>query len=248
MKKKVSLNIAVAMLVLITLSVMALAVDKSDTVSGGSLTEGVTGRITSTAAGSHGAQAGNVTELNVTTARSTAKWAGFFGALSASLRLGIGSDVLYDFGSVVSSQIKTVFAAPDSAFDFSNLLNASPADVDSAWGFPTAHADSATNTFTVSGQTVAQVSNVKAVGLNAFAPTGVGPSSNATLSTQVYNSSLFADTATPTQEFDFAFGVKVVTDQRDFRNQTDVDYELVVPVNTSGLGGTQTYFFFLDVE
>jgi len=247
MKKRVGLLVVIATLFLLVLGSAAFAVDKSTAVSGASLTVGSSNKFTSTNPGSTGAQGGNVTFLNVTTTKSTVKWAGFLGRVSAALKLGFGTDVLYDFGNSNSSQIKTVFASPDSGFNFGNLVNATTAAVDSAWGNPQGHVDSATNTFTVSDQTVAQVSNVKAVGLNSYTA-GNGTSGNATLSAQVYNSSIFADTAAPASTLDFAFGTKVVLDQRDFRNQSVVDYELVVPVNTTGLGGVQTYFFFLDVE
>jgi len=248
MKKRVELLIVIATLFLLVLGSAAFAVDKSDAVTGASLTVSDSGRFTSTTPGSTGAQGGNVTIVNVTTSRSTVKWAGFFGRVSAALKLGFGTDVLYDFGNGNSSQIKTVFASPDSAFNFGNLVNATTTSVDSAWGFPQGHVDSATRTFTVSDQTVAQVSNVKAVALNAYSPGFGFPGNASTLTTNVYNSSIFADNVTPVSTFDFAFGTKVVLDQRDFRNQTTVDYELVVPVNTSGLGGVQTYYFFLDVE
>ncbi len=240
MKKKIELVVITTIFVLV-LGFAALAVDKSDAVSGASVTVGSSNKFTATNPGSTRAQGGNVTFVNVTTTKSTVKWAGFLGRVTSSLKLGFSADVLYDFGSANNSQIKTVFASPDTGFNFGNLVNATTAAVDSAWGFPQGHIDSATRSFTVSDQTVAQVSNVKAVGLNAFTSVGA-------LGTTIYNSSIFADTAAPADEVDFAFGTKVVLDQRDFRNQSVVDYELVVPVNTSGLAGVQTYYFFLDVE
>ena len=247
MKKRGGLLLVVTILFMLVLGYTAFAVDKADAVTGASLTVGSSNKFTATTPGNRGAQAGNVTFVNVTTTRSTVKWAGFLGRVTSSLKLGFSTDVLYDFGSANTSQIKTVFASPDTAFNFGNLVNATTAALDSVWGFPQGHVDSATRTFTVNDQTVAHVSNVKAVGLNTYTA-GNGTSGNATVTTGVYNSSIFADTASPASTFDFAFGTKVVPEQRDFRNQSVVDYELVVPVNTSGLGGVQTYFFFLDVE
>lgn len=248
MKKRVELLVAIATIFVLVLGYAAFAVDKSDAVTAASnLTVGSSARFTPGSPGSRGVQAGNVTFLNVTASRSTVKWAGFLGRVASTLKLGLSTDVLYDFGDANTTQIKTVFASPDSAFNFGNLVNATTAALDSVWGFPQGHVDSATRSFTVSDQTVAQVSNVKAIGLNAYTA-GNGTSGNSTLSTRIYNSSIFADTATPVSTFDFAFGTKVVLEQRDFRNQSIVDYELVVPVNNSGLGGQQTYFFFLDIE
>ncbi len=259
MKKRVSVIVAIATILVLTLVYMAQAVDKSDAVTNASLTVGTSSRFSAAALGSRGAQAGNVTFVNATTTRGTAKWAGFLGRVSAALRLGFGSDVLFHFGEVPvnssDNQVKTVFAASDSSFDFSNLQSATPASVDSAYGFPANHVDSATRVFNLSSLTVAQVTGVRAAPLVAFTGPNetlgnvcINKTDGCALSAILYNSSVFADTASPAQEFDFAFGVKVVPNQRDFRNQTPVDYELMVPVNTSGLGGVQTYFFFLDVE
>lgn len=249
MKKRVGLLLVIATLFLLVLGNTAFAVNKADAVTAASnLTVGSSARFTPGSPGSRGAQGGNVTFLNVTASRSTVKWAGFLGRVSTALRLGLSSESLFDFGEADVSQIKTVFAAPDTNFNFGNLTNASAGDVDSAWGFATGHVDSATRSFTAtSANAVAQVSFVKTLALNAYTA-GNGTSGNSTLTTQFYNSSIFSDLGTPTEEVDFAFGVKVVPAQRDFRNQSVVDYELVVPVNNSGLAGVQTYFFFLDVE
>ena len=243
MKKRVGI-VVLAIVLFLTLAFMAVAVDKSDAVTGVSVTSGTSSKFTSTAAGSRGAQGGNVTFVNVTTTRSTVKWAGFLGRVSSALRLGLGSDYLFDFGDAPTNQTKTVFAASDSAFDFSNLANTTAANVDGAWGFPTGHIDSAQSTY--AGQdTIAQVSNVKTLALRAFNNL-TGVSNFSALIT--YRSGLFSDGGAATEETSYAFGVSVNASQRDFRNDSQVDYELVVPVNTSGLGGVQTYFFFLDVE
>lgn len=239
MEKRKGLFIIIATMVFLALAFMAVAVDKSDAVSGSSVTVGTTGRLTAASAGSKATRAGNVTEVDVTSTKSTIKWAGYFGQVTTALQLGFDSNVLYDFGSVVNSQIKSVFAAPDSSFDFSNLFAASVGDVDSAWGFSAGDKDSATSTFNGTA-TIATVASVPVANLIAF--TGAGVQSNI-----LYKSGLFTDSAAPTQEIDFAFGVAVDADERDFRNTTVVDYELMVPTNTTGVG-TQTYYFFLDVE
>ncbi len=242
MNEKKSLLVVIVILFMLVLGSAVFAVDKSDAVSGASVIVGSSNRFTATNPGSTRAQGGNVTFLNVTASHSTVKWAGFLGRVTSSLKLGFSTDVLYNFGSANTSQIKTILASPDTGFNFGNLVNATTVAVDSAWGFPQGHIDSATRTFTLtSPNAVAQVSNVKAVGLRAFTAGGI-------LSTALYNSSIFADTAAPTEEVDFAFGTKVALNQRDFRNQSIVDYELIVPINTSGLAGLQTYYFFLDIE
>ena len=225
---------------LLALSAVVYAVDKEDAVSGAAITEGPSGTLTETSSGSDDAQGGNVTEINLTTTSSTVKWQGYFGQVTAALKLGIGSDILFNFGSVPNGQIKTVLASPDSSFDFSSLQAASVNDVDTAWSFTTTDADSATSTLTGSA-TIAQVASVPTASLNAYNSTG-------SLKTDIYSSGALADTGSPSAVTDFAFGVSIDANQRDFRNTTVVDYELIVPVNTSGVAGTQTYFFFLDIE
>src|SRR3989338_2238140 len=106
MKKRVELLVVVVTIFVLVLGYAALAVDKSTAVSGASLTVGSSNRFTSTNPSSTGAQGGNVTFLNVTTSKSTVKWAGFLGRVSAALKLGFGGDVLYSFGNSNSSQIK----------------------------------------------------------------------------------------------------------------------------------------------
>ncbi len=244
MKKRVKMVVVFATIIILTLAYMAQAVNKADAVTNTSVTTGLSSRFVSTGAGSHGAQGGNVTHLNVSTTRSTIKWAGYFGQVSAVLRLGFGSDILFSFGNANINQTKTVFAAPDAAFDFSNLLAATAAAVDSAWGFASAHADSATSSHTGS-DTIATVTAVPTINLRAFNNLTATSNFSALIA---YRSGLFTDGGAAAEETSYAFGVAVNASQRDFRNFSQVDYELVVPVNNSGVGGVQTYFFFLDVE
>src|SRR3989344_2192651 len=113
MKKRVGLLVVIATMFLLVLGSAAFAVDKSDAVTAASnLTVGASNRFSPGSPGSTGAQGGNVTFLNVTASRSTVKWSGFLGSVSAAIKLGFSSDVLYDFGNANVSQIKTVFASP----------------------------------------------------------------------------------------------------------------------------------------
>lgn len=249
MKKRWSGYLVITTIVFLVLAFMAVAVDKSDAVSGGSLTVGTSGRLTNTGAGSKATRAGNVTQVDVTSTKSTVKWAGYFGQVTTALQLGYDSNVLYNFGSGNNSQIKSVFAAPDALFDFSNLLAASVGAVDSAWGFSITDKDSATSAFngTTTIATVASVPAANLISYNAMVAFNATVWTGGNQNNTAYKSGLFTDLASPVQEFDFAFGVAVDADKRDFRNTTVVDYELMVPVNTTG-AGTETYYFFLDVE
>lgn len=99
-----------------------------------------------------------------------------------------------------------------------------------------------TRIFNETFATLAQVSNVATVPLIAHSENGPSSFRN----TSIYRAGIFADTAAPTSTFDFSFGANVDPNERDFRNTSTVNYELIVPVNFSL--GVQTYFFFLDVE
>ncbi|MBU0460909.1 MAG: hypothetical protein KJ597_01615 [Nanoarchaeota archaeon] len=223
-----------------TLTYSGPVVINKASITGASVTKGGSGRIITTNASYDNAQGGNVTEMNLSSSASTVKWQGYYGQVSADLNLGIGSNNLFSFGNATNDQIKTVFSSPDAAFDFSQLQVATAASVDSAWSFPATDADSTNSTFNNTA-VIAHLIDVPAANLNAYTSLGIQNNS-------IYLSGIFTDQVSPSIILDFAFGSSVVVDQKDFRNVSPVDYELLVPVNTSGLGGTQTYYFFLDIE
>jgi len=240
MWKKIATSMVVLALMTMVMAMSAFAIDKADAVAGAGTTVGATGVFTETTAGTDTAEGGDVTEVNLTTSASTTKWQGYYGQVTASLSIGSGTNVLYSFGSVPSNQIKTVFASTDTGFDFSGLLASVGSAYDTAAGWTGGDKDSAASTLATTN-TIAQLSSVPAVALNAY--TGAG-AANATL----FKSGIFKDTASPAVYNDFAWGVPVNVDKRDFTNSTVVDYELLVPVDNNGSAGSQTYYFFLDLE
>jgi hypothetical protein len=237
--RKIKWFVLLSAMMLLSIISLASAVDKSGAVSGASLVTGVSNGLTKTSAGSDGAQGGNVTTMNLSSTSSTIKWSGYYGQVSASLSLGIGSNALFSFGAVANDQIKTVIASQDSAFDFSKLAAATVGQVDTAFGFTTGDIDSATTSYTDSN-TVATVASVPTVPLNSYTAAGVATSS-------VFDSGLLND-GSSSVEADFAFGVPVVINVRDFANSSIVDYELLVPVSDGATGVLETYYFFLDIE
>ena len=239
MRKKIRWLVLISAMMMLGLISLVSAVDKSNSVSGGSLVQGASQTLTETSAGSDGAEGGNVTALNLSSTSSTVKWSGYYGEVSASLSLGVGSNALFSFGNVANNQIKTVFASQDSAFDFSGLVAASVGQVDTAFGFTTGDADSTTSTMTESN-TVATVASVPTAPLNSYTAAGASTSS-------VYDSGIFND-GSSSVEADFAFGVATSVNARDFMNSSVVDYELLVPVSAGDIGTLETYYFFLDIE
>ncbi|MFW6450333.1 MAG: hypothetical protein ACOCZ6_04730 [Nanoarchaeota archaeon] len=98
-------------------------------------------------AGSHGAQGGNVTEINLTSESSTSKWQGFHGSTQASLFLGMGNEVFYDFGE---QDVENVYATQAGAtFNVSGLNSVDASAVDINWSFNSTDADSAENVYTI---------------------------------------------------------------------------------------------------
>lgn len=236
-------------LVVVTVLIMAMAavyvsaVDKSASIAGAATTKRNIGTYTETSAGSDAAVGGNVSELNLSTSSTTSKWQGYIGSVTASLFLGSGTNTLYSFGSVPNGQIKAVFASTDSAFNFAALAAATAANIDTTWAFNTTDQDSGTNNFDDASRTIAQVTSVPVINLTTI------NSANASVA-NVYQTGVFKDdgTVAATSYGVMAFGVQVVPNIKAYDNSTTVDYELVVPVNSAGVAGTQTYYFFLDIE
>ena len=217
------------------------AVDKSDAISGASTENSSSlGSFTETTAGTHAAVGGDVTYLNLSTNSSTLKWQGYIGSVEGNLYLGSGTDSLFFFGAISDDQIQSVFASTDSNFNFASLSAASGADVDTVYSWSTGDSDSGTNVFNDGTKTIASVSNVPVANLTAYTSGGV-------LNNSIYSVGVFKDDGSVAQdEYNvLAYGVTVVNDQKDFRNSTTIDYELIVPVNQSA---SQTYYFFLDIE
>ncbi|MFH1276470.1 MAG: hypothetical protein ABIH82_05145 [Candidatus Woesearchaeota archaeon] len=226
----------------LSLAMMVVAVDKSASVDGASTTVNSAVRLADVTAGSDTTEAGNITDMDLDTTSRTGKWAAYLGEVSAALKIGNASGTaLYNWGSVQNDQIKSVFASTDSAFDFSALAAGTASELDTALGWTGADADSAASTFDDTTATIATVTSVPVVNLNAYTAAGA-------VITTTYQSGLFEDTGSPAAYGDFAFGVKVTPDQKDYQNVTQVDYELLVPVNNSASGGTKTFYFFLDIE
>jgi len=231
-KKQQTISIIFVVVLLLACS-SAFAVDKSLAASGAELTVGASGNFSQTPAGWDPSEGGNITKINLTSTASSVKWGGYIGSVDANLLIGEDTDVLYNFGSVQASQIKSVFASTDLSFGFGALAAANKLHLDTVFSWDGQDADSANNTYDDGTATIAQVSGVSIVNLTVLAG---GP----------FQSGIFNDGSNSVIQ-DFAFGVRVVPDSTSFNNVT-VDYQLIVPVNSSGVGGTLTYYFFLDVE
>jgi len=180
-----------------------------------------TGKLQETTAGSTEAEGGNVTLLNLTTTQSTARWQGFYGNVSGSLSLGLGSDVLYDFSSAT---ISSVFASMNQTFDFTVLQAATTNQIDTVWGYGSG-ADIAANIFT-------GITTVEGV---------AGPSVELEPIDSDFNTTIFNDGSSSVKE-SFAFGVTVQEPAVPCFDSSDCEYELMVPATTG-----EVYYFFLSI-
>ncbi|MBU0470148.1 MAG: hypothetical protein KJ984_01605 [Nanoarchaeota archaeon] len=237
MSNKKGLVLLISAMMLLSLLPLALAVDIEDAVAGAGVSKGTSDTFNETTSQTDAAQGGNVTELNLTSAASTTKWAGYYGQVTASLSLGIANAALFSFGDVANDQVKSVFATQNATLNFGNLVTGTSAGVDSVWSFTTTDVDSATLSH-LNATTVSGISITEAAALNSYTDVGISTAG-------VYNSSILSDGSVGAKG-NFAFGVAVTPNQRDFSNSTVIDYELVVPI---GDGATlETYYFFMDIQ
>lgn len=190
------------------------------TVTGSSIDEFRTGRLTETVGGSGGSEGGNVTMVNLTSTISTDRWQGYYGNVSGHLSLGYNSYLFYDFGG---GNGVAVYASRNSSFDFNNVEATTPLQVDTAWGYDRGN-DQAEDIFT--GTT-----NISGV---------VAPSVEINPAGQNFNSTILDD-GSPSDKSNFAFGAVVQKSGLCF-DGTVCDYELMVPSD-----GLETYYLFLEV-
>ncbi len=242
-------------IVLLTISLISTvnAIDKSGAITGAGVTGSLNiGSVTESSAGSDTqAQGGNVSFLNLSANVSTIKWHGYVGNVTANLSLGSGSNILFNFGMAAKSQIKTIFASQNSSFDFSTLVGANLTDVDVAFNWTASDADSGSNVFNDGKTTISQLSAINTSNLTAYVKSG-----SSCTDSMIWPSGTFKATSTaiaPDYIGLLAFGSPInatgMCDYRGNNSNTTVDYELVVPINNSGIATRlSTYFFFLDIE
>ncbi len=282
MKKNRLILVWFGVLLISMMSVMA--VDRLTFVTGGNLSNrGNFSTINETDAGADTAQGGNVTYMNISTTAATVKWQGYYGTVAANLLIGSvsgsnlagGLATLYSWGAAQTTQVKTVFAATSSAFDWSALTAASAANVntlDAQLGWSSADTDSANSTFDDATETVARTTSVRTALLNSYANMLNRSDDASALISTAYNTGVFTDGGTLVNIDDYAFGGVVnqsgikdgtslggarIANNKAFDNNTAIDYELLLPTNGSltaaapsgvGIRGVTTYYFWLDVE
>jgi len=215
------------------------SVNKTSAVYSASVVKGVSGSVNESTSFTRGTAGGNATSFSINTVSASIRWQGYYGEVTASVSLGDSAgNQLYDYGFVNPSDIKTVFASTDANFNFDSLYAAKASDVDYVYGWSTGGADSVTNTLNDGVATIATVSNVSIANLSSHTVAGAREEG-------VYQSGAFKDVlGLPYSSDNLAYGVSVTSDRYAFNNITQVDYEMVVPVD---VGSTQTYYFYMDI-
>jgi len=221
---------------------LVLGANIKEQVQGGSLTKGVVTRQNASAVGTDTAAAGNVTNLNISVAATTGKWQGYYGNASlSSLKLGSASPVaLYSWSGAqaLKSNVLGVVASNDSGFDFASMAAATASNFDTSLGWQTTDADSMTNTMTGSSTIIAGAfTSIPSAALNDY--------EEGTAGTAKFKVGIFADGSTVAK---YAVGVNnSFGPWRSFDNQTEVTYELIVPVvgNSPSVGSTVNFWLAL---
>ncbi len=171
-------------------------------------------------AGSYEVTGGDVTEINLSTDASTSRWQGFFGNTSATLALGLGSSIMYDFGQ---QDVTAVYATVNEGLDFSALEAVDAEEVDNIWSFT----DGSDRAQFVFNETMTQD----------------GIDDVASLQNGNFQSFVTATEAIPSVKTEFAFGAVVDNDGAEGFNGNIYNYELMVPTEDS----TETYYFFMRI-
>jgi hypothetical protein len=213
--------------------------DRTDLISGAEVTIISSGSFNETSSGSVVAESSNITSLNLNADSSSLSWAGFLGNISANLSLGQSNSILYSFGSLNNESRVTIIASAGSDFDWSNFGAGSPDTADTAWGFTSTNVDSITNTFNETGDYFGvQVNQTYLVTYDSSGSPVSGANG--------FHTSIWGDGGNTTD--DHAWSSHVEIGLKDFANESYVEYQMMVPVNSVGSSRTMTYWFYFDIE
>ena len=220
-------------------------------MSGANITgKEVIGTYTETVVAQDVANSTLVSFLNISSDASTIKWQGYVGQVQATLHFGTDNNPLYTFDAAVpNGQIESVFASTDVNFNFGTVQPATGNDVDTVYGWNTTDSDSASSVYSDTSTTIAGVL-VNVANLTAY--NTLNNACNVSVSTlNYYYAGAFKDKATSLNQNEFnalAYGVSVRPDYCGYSKDRKVDYQLIVPVNNTGVAGVQTYYLFLDIR
>jgi len=184
---------------------------------------------TSTVAPNITIEGGNVSNVDLATSASTARWAGVYGDVTGNLVLGEAGDTDFMYAWTVSNAEEgEVCVSQNSNPAWGSLAVTTRAEVDTAFLYA-AGDDQAADFFT-------DASISLDVAGSAITTTGA-----TTLGSWEFGAAEL--TGTP-EEGDLVFCANI-SQQTNNYGGTAVDFELMMPTTS---GATETYFFFLELE
>jgi len=184
-------------------------------------------------------EGGNVTYLNISGASLTDKWAAYYGNVTGSIVLKADNDSasvnVYTWAWPNTTVNGSVCASPGNAFNFDGALVATGANVDTAYAYNAADADTGAKTFTGNCSFTFARANVTDTGM---ADTGGSP----------YQTCVVRDDAVTTTEDDvnLAYCTKLAAGTN--YKLDSVMYEMIVPTGQGGAGVTESYYFYIELR
>jgi parallel beta-helix repeat protein len=186
-------------------------------------------------AGNASTAGGNFTNLNMNTSQLSERWAALYGTFDNTILLSdaAGINNVYSWIWNASAGGVVCVSTNDSLYNFT-VFPATPGDIDSAWSFTPTASDSAANTFTGSNCTL----DIGATSIpnSAYADTG---------SAGGYITCAVKTKPVPTKP-NLAFCAEIEEDGPIWNGDSG-DFEIIVPTPI-GIGSTETYFFYVNLD
>jgi hypothetical protein len=172
---------------------------------------------------------GNVSNVDLSTSASTARWAGMYGDVTGDLVLGEDGDTSFMYAWTVSNaELGEVCVCQDASPAWASLAVTTRAEVDTAFGYASGD-DQAADFFTDESVTLA-------IGGNSYDTTGASTLGN-------WEFGALELTGSP-DESTLVFCANISQQANNYEG-TPVDFEMMVPVTTSS---DDEYYFFLELE
>jgi len=207
-----------------------------------SITAGTSRTLTNSgAAGTVAAWGGNVTPVDVVINSSTMHWQGFYGNVTGSLGLGGGASLLKTW--TLSTLRGQVYASTGSNIDFT-VLNSTAvplANLDSAFSFLSAAADSAANSGSNNANTQFNISNYNVAASSKPRIMTMNGTGDLAWETVVLNANSVGTTTA------YVFTGLINNSGKAFDN-TAANFQIMVPVNGAGGSPAVNYYFYGEVQ
>ncbi|MBU0528091.1 right-handed parallel beta-helix repeat-containing protein, partial [Candidatus Micrarchaeota archaeon] len=186
-------------------------------------------------AGNASTAGGNFTNMNLSAGQLSERWAALYGTFDGSILLSdtAGINNVYSWIWNASAGGVVCVSTNDSLFTFT-VFPAEASDIDTAWSFSPTAADSANNTFTQSNCTLDI--GTTSVPNASYADTGLEGG---------YITCAIKTTLSPVKS-NLAFCAEIEEDGPIWNGDSG-DFEIIVPT-PSGVGTTETYYFYVNLD